>query len=48
MLTMPGVATFMEHYMPVIQQIILPRLIELRECCGGFGFLQVSGHPALI
>lgn len=28
--------------------IILEQLIYLRECCGGFGFMQVSGHPGCI
>ena len=23
-------------------------MLDLRECCGGFGFLQISGHPSLI
>lgn len=27
---------------------ILEQLIKLRECCGGFGYLQVSGHPGCI
>jgi hypothetical protein len=27
---------------------ILEDLIHLRECCGGFGFMQVSGHPGCI
>jgi hypothetical protein len=28
--------------------IILEQLIHLRECCGGFGYMQVSGHPGCI
>lgn len=48
MITLRGVAPFMQRYIPLIHQLILPRLIELRECCGGFGYLQASGHPALI
>lgn len=25
--------------------VILESLIHLRECCGGFGYMQYSGHP---
>lgn len=25
--------------------LILEALIHLRECCGGFGYMQYSGHP---
>jgi hypothetical protein len=28
--------------------MILEKLIDLRECCGGFGFMQVSGHPGFM
>ena len=28
-----------------VHHVILEHLIHLRECCGGFGYLQVSGHP---
>lgn len=28
--------------------IILEDIIQLRECCGGFGYMQVSGHPSCI
>jgi len=27
---------------------ILEHLIQLREACGGFGFMQFSGHPGCI
>lgn len=27
---------------------VLPILIKLRECCGGYGYLRVSGHPGCI
>jgi hypothetical protein len=27
---------------------ILEDLVHLRECCGGFGYMQVSGHPGCI
>lgn len=44
----PSLANLLQPYSAAIDRIILPRLIELRECCGGYGYLQVSGHPALI
>ncbi len=28
--------------------VVLETVIHLRECCGGFGFMQVSGHPGCI
>lgn len=28
--------------------IILEDIIHLRECCGGFGYMKVSGHPDCI
>ena len=39
---------FLIPYMSYFHQIMLDRLIDLRECCGGFGYMQISGHPALI
>jgi hypothetical protein len=45
---MPEMSILMRYYLPLIHQIILENLIALRECCGGFGFMQVSGHPGFM
>lgn len=48
LIAMPEVSTFMRFYLPFMHQVILERLIDLRECCGGYGYLQMSGHPAFL
>jgi hypothetical protein len=36
------------HLVQFSHHVILLNLVHLRECCGGFGFQQFSGHPGCI
>jgi hypothetical protein len=45
---MPEISVFLRFYMPYIHEFVVERLISLRECCGGFGFMQISGHPGFM
>ena len=44
----PQLAVFFTPILQYSHHTILERLIHLRECCGGFGYLQYSGHPGCI
>ena len=47
-INIPMIGTFFAPFTPIQHKIILDRIINLRECCGGFGYLQVSGFPSAI
>ena len=44
----PLSAIIISQLIPSAHHIVLESLIHLRECCGGFGFMQFSGHPGCI
>jgi hypothetical protein len=35
-------------YFQYTHHIILQKLLQLRECCGGFGYIRYSGLPQLL
>lgn len=39
---------FASPLLDITHSIILESVIRLRECCGGFGYLQVAGHGGSI
>ena len=47
-INMPLLKSFIRPYIPHFNPLVMERVIDLRECCGGFGFMQISGHPGFI
>lgn len=39
---------FAAPLLDINHHLILESVIRLRECCGGFGYLQVAGHGGCI
>ena len=40
------VGGFFGPFTPIYHKMIFEKIVNLRECCGGFGYLQVSGFPS--
>ncbi len=48
LLNNPQIIPFAAGLLDVNNHLILEAVIRMRECCGGFGFLQVAGFGGAV